>query len=371
MFLALAATACGVAVGLSWQSKQPTPQSAKVTASAPQVSPVIALPPEIASQPVIAPTGKHKSTAVEESQKFPFRFKPNFISQLPSLNPSGQENATAQRSSLNPDSRTQNETSRGKTTGQSSGNGVSTPNLSGGQQVATFATPTEFQAKIVKQVKLTDQDKVVALTFDDGPSPRNTLQVLEILKKNNVKATFFWVGQELQFYPKIAQQVVAAGHAIGNHTWHHSYRRMDEQTAARELDDTANLIYKTTGVTTTLFRPPGGILDNGVADYAKKKNNSIIIWSNDPMDYRPLPGHKLVNNVIRKAQPGCIVLMHDGGGNHAATVEALPQIIAKLKELGYKFVTVPELLEMKAKEQSGVMATRQLSDSPPSPTSQP
>lgn len=385
LFAALAAITCGVVVGLSWQSKQPTHWSTKQIASWPQASP-IALPPPMDSEPVIAGTKKQKSAAVEESAKFPISLQPNSQTQLSNLNPSEQENAKDQplnaklesqpqsntaSSSLPPARVSENATLPAPTAGKASENRVSAQNMLVTQQVAIFPTPTEFQAKIVKQVKLVGPDKIIALTFDDGPSPQNTLRVLEILKKNDIKATFFWVGQELQAYPKIAQQVVAEGHAIGNHTWHHSYRHMDARTAARELDDTADLIFKTTGVITTIFRPPGGILDNGVADYAKKKNYAILIWSNDPMDYRPLPAHKLVKNTIRKAKSGDIVLMHDGGGHHAATVEALPQIIAKLKELGYKFVTVPELLGMKAKEQPEVLATTKLSDSPPSRTSRP
>ena len=143
--------------------------------------------------------------------------------------------------------------------------------------------------------------------------------------------------------------MVAEGDAIGNHTWSHSYQKMDYITAGREIDDTAAIIYKTTGVKTFFFRPPGGILTNGVADYAKKKNYVLVMWSNDPMDYRPLPAEKLLANVLRKVKSGDIILMHDGGGKHSATIKALPDIIAKLKQQGYKFVTVPELLTMAAK----------------------
>jgi chitin deacetylase len=84
----------------------------------------------------------------------------------------------------------------------------------------------------------------------------------------------------------------------------------------------------------------------GLLTTPSSKKNAIVMWSNDPMDYRPLPAHQLVNNVIRKAHPGAIVLMHDGGGNHPATVQALPQIITKLTQQGYKFVTIPQLLKM-------------------------
>ncbi len=239
------------------------------------------------------------------------------------------------------------------------------------QPAETYLIPTEFQAQVVKSVTPRAKEKVIALTFDDGPWPRTTLQVLKILDNNNIKATFFWIGQNVKAYPQIAREVVANGHAIGNHTWHHSYRSMDEPMAAHEIEDTTKLIYMTTGVKTSVFRPPGGLLNNGVADYAKKKNYVMVMWSVDSMDYNRLTPKQLVNNVLRKAQPGGIVLMHDGGGDRPATVEALPQIIAQLKEQGYSFVTVPELLTMKDTEQSEVMAKKQLDDSPLSPTIKP
>lgn len=252
-----------------------------------------------------------------------------------------QNNVTSTtKSSIQP----QVEPSSTSSTSTSSDNGL--PNTSAPQPSKTFSVPSKFQGKIIDNVSPANGEKVIALTFDDGPWHKNTLQMLEVLKKNNVKATFFWLGQILQEYPEIAKAVVAEGHAIGNHTWSHSYRQMNKDKSAKEIDDTAALIYKTTGVETLYFRPPGGILTNGVADYAKKKNYAIVKWSNDPMDYRPLPADKLVANVLRKAKSGDIVLMHDGGGNHSATLKAVPQIITKLKQLGYKFVTVPELLEM-------------------------
>jgi chitin deacetylase len=104
------------------------------------------------------------------------------------------------------------------------------------------------------------------------------------------------------------------------------------------------------GVKTSLFRPPYGILNNGVADYAKKNNYAVLMWSDDSIDYRRPPVSRLVNNVLKDAKPGGIVLMHDGGGDRSHTVKALPQIITSLKQHGYKFVTIPELLEMQAKK---------------------
>lgn len=216
----------------------------------------------------------------------------------------------------------------------------------------TVEIPKEFQGKIVYQGKLKPNEKVIALTFDDGPGPKNTAQVLEILKKNHIKATFFMIGEMVKYFPQIAKQVAADGHIIGNHTWHHWYRHMNALTAASEIDKTADIIYKTTGVKTTLFRPPGGFLHNGLADYAKNQKYAVMMWSEMSGDAErrspQVPG--MIENVLKSAKPGAIVLMHDGGGNRSRTVKALPAIIGGLKSQGYKFVTIPELLEMQAQE---------------------
>jgi peptidoglycan/xylan/chitin deacetylase (PgdA/CDA1 family)/transcriptional regulator with XRE-family HTH domain len=207
-----------------------------------------------------------------------------------------------------------------------------------------FSAPKQFQGQAVEQVQLNDASKAIALTFDDGPWPKTTPQVLDILKQEHVKATFFWLGAMVQESPQLAKLAVADGHAIGNHTWHHWYKKLDPATAASEIESTAEQIYKTTGVRTSLFRPPGGILDNGVVDYAKSRHYAVVLWSDDSIDYRSPSVPTLVDNVLRHAKPGAIVLMHDGGGYRPQTVKALPQIISALKEKGYRFMTVPELL---------------------------
>jgi hypothetical protein len=211
----------------------------------------------------------------------------------------------------------------------------------------TFTVPAKYQAKTVYKVEPSNKEKVIALTIDDGPWPKTTAEMLDILKQNDVKATFFWVGSALQENPEIAKRVVAEGHAIGNHTWHHWYRNMDEATAKNEIERTNDLIYKTTGVKTSFFRPPGGYLNNGLATYAKSKKDSVVMWSVTSADTDPRAKYQVfIKNVIRDAKPGAIVLMHDGGGNRERTVKALPEIISGLKQQGYRFVTVPQLLEM-------------------------
>jgi peptidoglycan-N-acetylglucosamine deacetylase len=209
----------------------------------------------------------------------------------------------------------------------------------------TFSVPAKYQGKIVNQVQPPSNEKVIALTIDDGPWEKTTTQMLDILKVNDVKVTFFWVGTSIQANPELAKRVVSEGHAIGNHTWHHWYKQMSEATAKSEIDRTAELIYKTTGVKTSLFRPPGGYLNNGLAAYAKSQKYTVVMWSQTSADTDPRAKPQVfVKNVLRDAKPGGIVLMHDGGGDRTRTVQALPQIITKLKQQGYRFVTIPELL---------------------------
>ncbi|MEG4069231.1 polysaccharide deacetylase family protein [Microcoleus sp. Pol11C2] len=211
------------------------------------------------------------------------------------------------------------------------------------------AVPSQFQGTTIRHAKLDSQRKAIALTFDDGPWPKTTTQILDILKENNIKATFFWVGKYLKNSPEIGQQVAAAGHAIGNHTWNHEYLQYNEDGAAREIDRTSSLIEELTGIQTSMFRPPGGILNNGLATYAQNKNYAVVMWSADSFDWRTLT-ESLIDNVMRQANSGGIVLMHDGGGNRARTVKALPDIIARLRNEGYSFVTVPELLQMQEQD---------------------
>ena len=347
ILITLVVAACSFVIGLSWPSDQPVEQTMTERDFLSQTSPVIPIPKEIASNPVVRRTGTPSVTRAQESELFPARPKPNATTQPESLNPDIRgDNATTQPESLNPDIRGDSATRPVEAVKEQPVEVAGEEIPAGEQPAETFSVPTKFKAKIVKNVTPVGKEKVIALTFDDGPWPRTTSQVLDILKKNEIKATFFWIGQNLQAYPKIAQQVVTDGHAIGNHTWHHWYRWMNQSTAAHEIEDTAELIYKTTGIRTSIFRPPGGVLNNGVADYAEKKNYTIAMWSVDSIDYRRPSAQKLVKNVIGKVQPGGIVLMHDGGGNRSTTVKALPQIIAQLKEQGYSFVTVPELLEL-------------------------
>ena len=186
--------------------------------------------------------------------------------------------------------------------------------------------------------------KVVALTFDDGPWPHSTNEILGILRDNNIKATFFMVGQEVGRRPSVAAQVRDAGHIIGAHSFTHAVRPRDPNG---EISKTDVNLKKVLQFTPNIYRPPYGIVHNAMTRRAQATNKAIILWSADSEDWRKPGVSRIVSNVLREVGPGGIVLMHDGGGNRAETIAALPQIISGLRSRGYSFVTVPQLMEMR------------------------
>jgi peptidoglycan/xylan/chitin deacetylase (PgdA/CDA1 family) len=191
--------------------------------------------------------------------------------------------------------------------------------------------------------------KTIALTFDDGPWPVYTEEVLEVLAREKVKATFFWLGRNVANYPDIARQVAQAGHELANHSYNHPTAPMDAATAQRELEQTNQVIEEATGQKTRLFRPPGGHKTNGLVSQARQEGYTVVMWSVQPNDWQPqATPQSIASAVLQQAQPGTVVLLHDGGGNRAATVAALPQIIRSLKRQGYQFVTVSQMLEAEA-----------------------
>jgi len=213
-----------------------------------------------------------------------------------------------------------------------------------------FAIPKRFQGTLVRDLKLTGEDKYIALTFDDGPWPKTTEMILDILKENDIKATFFVIGQHLKNNQELAPKIVDEGHILANHTWNHPTYKMGKERVQSEVGKTAELIYELTGMTTTLFRPPGGVLDNGLADFVKNRNHVVVMWSSNSFDWQDMSAEKVAQNVLKRASNGGIVLLHDGGGPRMHVVKALPKIIEELRKQGYKFVTIPELLEIKDRE---------------------
>ena len=186
----------------------------------------------------------------------------------------------------------------------------------------------------------------IALTFDDGPNPFYTPQVLAILQQYGVKATFFDVGYLVADYPNIVRQEYNKGNAVANHSWSHPVLTyLSAQSIQSQLTSTTNIIQATIGVRPTIFRPPYGVTNNTVLAQARNLHYTTVLWDGSAEDWN-LPGvNVIVSRILNYARNGAILLLHDGGGNRAQTVAALPIIIATLKSRGYKFVTIQQLVD--------------------------
>jgi peptidoglycan-N-acetylglucosamine deacetylase len=187
---------------------------------------------------------------------------------------------------------------------------------------------------------INDAAKAIALTVDDGPDPVYTPQVLRVLRKYNVTATFSMIGEHVAAYPRLARTVAEAGHKICNHTWTHSdLVGMRVPRVRDELTRASDAIEAATGVHPVLFRAPYGAWSPAVIRQCERMKMVPLDWSVDPRDWA-LPGvRSIVRNIMTNTQPGSIILEHDGGGNRSETVEALRIVLPRLLDEGYHFQT--------------------------------
>jgi peptidoglycan/xylan/chitin deacetylase (PgdA/CDA1 family) len=183
----------------------------------------------------------------------------------------------------------------------------------------------------------------ISLTFDDGPSTAYTERVLAVLERAGVQATFFQVGERVRRLPGLAREV-AAGHAVGNHTWDHqdlSLARADE--ARRQLHRTHEEMAAALGEPPALFRPPFGRFSGATAMTATSMGYPIVLW--DTLFDVHRSASENVRRLAASAQDGTIILGHDGGPLHSdVVIDALPELIARLTDQGFAFATVPQLL---------------------------
>ena len=192
---------------------------------------------------------------------------------------------------------------------------------------------------------MTDE-KLIALTFDDGPHPHNTDAVLEVLAKYDVKATFFEIGRNIELYPDVARRVVAGGHEIGNHTYHHPHlSRITDDALLEELATCGQVAETTVGTSPVLFRPPEGARTAARCKLLGERGYRQILWSVDTNDWRGRSAEEITRVVLRQVKPGDIILMHDYVARHFQGAAALEAIIPALLAQDYRFVTVSELLE--------------------------
>lgn len=186
--------------------------------------------------------------------------------------------------------------------------------------------------------------KVVALTIDDGPHYKTTPKILQTLKEKQVRATFFVLGVNVETSPELLSKEIEAGHEIGNHGYSHTpLTSMTKENIEKEVKNTENLI---TSATTkpVLFRPPGGAYNAKTARVLQNLGYSIVMWNVDPHDWARPSVDEVVNSVLTNVIPGSIILMHDGQ-YPLPTAAAIALIIDKLRNQGYEFVTVSELLK--------------------------
>jgi peptidoglycan/xylan/chitin deacetylase (PgdA/CDA1 family) len=216
---------------------------------------------------------------------------------------------------------------------------------------ATFAGPPVMAqgldqapvARLVRSVPVTD--KLIALSFDDGPSPRYTPAVLDILQREGVHATFFVIGQEAERQPALLRREHDLGMEIGNHGMHH--RRLAglaPPEVEAEVREAARVIRAVTGTAPTLYRLPQGIGDETSLRVLGRLGYTVIAWSVDPRDYQRRTAQALAADILRQSAPGRIIILHDGGGRRAASVDALAQVLPRLRAEGYRVTTVGDLL---------------------------
>ena len=190
-------------------------------------------------------------------------------------------------------------------------------------------------------------EKIIALTFDDGPHRKYTSEILDILAKYDARATFFIVGENAEKNPNIVSRMNEEGHELAIHTYTHPLRS-SVPNLLKEIRQTHETIYGISGFSPTLFRPVEGRYTDELIDAVVKEGYKVVMWSwhMDTLDWKNPGVNKIVDIVLKGTKPGNVVLFHDGGGNREQTVKAMKKILPELEKQGYKFVTISELLEI-------------------------
>ncbi|SMC72533.1 polysaccharide deacetylase family protein [Sporomusa malonica] len=207
-----------------------------------------------------------------------------------------------------------------------------------------------FYGPVFSEVRTSQ--KLVALTFDDGPYPPYTGQILDVLKEKQIPATFFVIGQNAAKYPDMLRRAVAEGHQLGNHTYNHvDLLKADREAAIGEIEKTNKVIAEAVGYAPHVMRPPHGFRDAVVMDIMAEYQFKVVEWSVSSRDWVNPGADVIADRTLRKVKNGSVILLHDGDGiagvaPRAQTVEATRQIIDKLLAQGYKFVTVDEILKI-------------------------
>lgn len=231
-----------------------------------------------------------------------------------------------------------------------------TPDLAGGsekkhripQPLSLDDLRQKYQSNFI--LKGSPEKREIALTFDDAPDAHFTPKILDALKKENVKATFFVVGNRVEKHPDIMRRILREGHAVGNHSYNHAnFNHLSDDQFRDQIIRTDQILEKFMGYRPNIVRPPYGNVTENQIQWLISQRKKIINWNVDSLDWKGLNADQVSTNVLSAIQPGSIVLQHAGGGEGedlTGTVEAIPEIVKKLRADGVKFVTIPELLEL-------------------------
>ncbi|QSZ27856.1 polysaccharide deacetylase family protein [Aceticella autotrophica] len=186
--------------------------------------------------------------------------------------------------------------------------------------------------------------KIIALTFDDGPSNEFTKKYVDLLKSMNINGTFFVIGKNAEKHPELLKYIYENGNEIGLHSYSHPFLpKLTPEQMVDELYKTQEIVYNATGEKPILFRPPYGAYNKTLLQISNALGLHIVLWNVDPDDWKKPGIESIVNRVILKVKPGSVILLHEG---KPETFAALPQIIQKLKAEGYSFATVSNLMKI-------------------------
>lgn len=196
------------------------------------------------------------------------------------------------------------------------------------------------------------REPVVALTFDDGPDPVYTPQLLDLLQRYGARATFFVTGRRTQEYPDLVARTAAEGHQVGNHGLEHKdYSGLAPEAVVAEVTQAGAMIQELTGKRPNVFRPPFGAYTSTVVDLLEQHDYHLVLWtwstnSQDSLDHPST--EEIVDRILQGVKPGAIILLHDHGGDRRPMVAAVERVLAELGARGYRFVTLDELLQTEA-----------------------
>lgn len=186
-----------------------------------------------------------------------------------------------------------------------------------------------------------EKKRTIAMTFDDGPNPKNTPQLLEVLKREGITATFFVVGKMAEKYPDLVRRIHQDGHEISNHTYNHAdLTRLTDSELVFELENTRRVVSEIIGQDPHFFRPPGGQYNRKVIKTAERAGYTMVLWSDHSNDLMASTTQEIVANVVTQAEDEGVILMHNGPKQ---TRMALPAIFEHLRTLGFEFVTLSRL----------------------------